>query len=194
MMPYNKQRNNDLLHDNGPEERPPSRTLYIIAILVVILVAAGGYYAYRNFRIASQPKPVIISDTIDLKFYYPLPPAKLGVKGISIKANSTDKEKVDVIILALKENKILPYGVSLTEFAADPDGTLLLNFSYEITAMKLDPLTEIQTVYSIINSFLANFNRAKSVQLLAGGQPFFTINGTVYTYKPIEFNSQILED
>ncbi len=192
-MPYNKQRNDDMLPDNRRTDRARPKTPYII-ILVFLLAAGGGYYAYRYFRIANQPKPVVISDTIELKLYYPVPPAKLAVKTISVKASSTEKEKADVIIAGLKEDKILPANVSLTEFAADTDGTLLLNFSHELTAMKPDPLTEIQTVYSIINSFLANFNKAKNVQLLAGGQAFFTINGTVYTYKPIEFNSHILED
>jgi hypothetical protein len=136
----------------------------------------------------------VLTDTIELKLYYPVPPSKLGLKGIPVKASATDREKADTIIAALKSDKVLPDGVALLEFAADPDGILLLNFSHEITAMKVNPLTEIQTVHAIINSFLANFTKAKSVQLLAGGQAFFTINGTVYTYKPLEFNSQILED
>lgn len=193
MMPFNKQRHDDLL----PDARPAGGRRFLLpcgVALAVLLVFAGGYYAYRYLGFARQPKPVVISDTIELKLYYPMPPSKLGMKGISAMANSTDREKVDIILSALKQNKVLPDGVSLTEFAADPDGTLLLNFSYEITALKLDPVTEIQTVYAVVNSFLANFNKAKNVQLLAGGQPFFTINGTVYTYKPIEFNSQILED
>lgn len=192
-MPYNKQRSDDLLPDMRPPERSRSWTPYII-ILLVLMIAGGGYYAYRNFRLARQPQTVVVSDTIELKLYCPAPPAKLAVKNVPVKASSTDKEKAEVIIAALKENKILPAGVNLTEFAAGPEGTLLLNFSNELTAMKPDPLTEIQTVYSIINSFLANFSKAKDVQLLAGGQPFYTINGTVYTYKPMEFNSQILED
>jgi hypothetical protein len=37
--------------------------------------------------------------------------------------------------------------------------------------MKLDPLKEIQTVYAIVNSFLANFTKAKNVQLLARARP-----------------------
>ena len=192
MMLHNKQRNNDLL---SGRRRPGAANLmpYII-ILVGLLIAGGCYYGYRYLRIAGQPKPVIVSDTIELKLYYPAAPAKLAVRTIPVKANSTDREKADIIIAALKENKMLPENVSLTEFAANQDGTLLLNFSHELTAMRPDPVTEIQTVHAITNSFLANFSRARNVQLLAGGQAFFTINGTVYTYKPIEFNSHILED
>ena len=193
MMPYNRQKTDDFFADEKRPDNPKSRTLYII-ILVVLLAAVGGYYAYRYVRFARQPKSTVIADTMDLKLYYPLPPAKLGVRNLPVKTSATDKEKVEAIIAGLKESKVLPPGVSLTEFATDMEGTLLLNFSHELTAMKPDPVTEIQTVYSIINSFLANFNKSKSVQLLAGGQAFFSINGTVYTYKPIEFNSHILED
>lgn len=166
---------------------------YIVA-LVCLVIVAGGYFAWKYIGFARQPRQVVVSDMVDLKLYYPAPPAKLAVKSIPVKANVTDREKADVIISALKSSRVLPESIALTEFTADPDGTLLLNFSHEMTTMKLDPLTEIQTVYAIINSFLANFTRAKSVQLLAGGQAFFTVNGTVYTYKPLEFNSQILED
>jgi hypothetical protein len=193
MMPYNKQPNGDLLPEKKPAWNRRSMMPYIVAVICLV-IAAGGYYAWKTIQFARQPKQVVVADTIELKLYYPVPPAKLGVKGVSVKASSTDREKADTIIAALKSNKVLPDGVALLEFAADTDGTLLLNFSPEITAMKVNPLTEIQTVYAIINSFLANFTRAKSVQLLAGGQAFFTINGTVYTYKPLEFNSQILED
>ncbi len=193
MMPYNKQKNDDFFLDEKRFDRPKSKAPYII-ILIVLLVAAGGYYAYRYIRIAKQPKTTVVAETMELKLYYPVSDTKLGLKSLSVRTGATDREKVDAIIAGLKQNKVLPPGVSLTEFATDTEGTLLLNFSQELAAMKPDPVTEIQTVYSIIDSFLANFNKSKSVQLLAGGQPFFTINGTVYTYKPIEFNSHILED
>lgn len=193
MMPYNKQRNGDLLPEKQPAGNRRPMMPYIVAIICLV-IAAGGYYAWKTFRFARQPEKVVLADTIELKLYYPVPPSKLGLKGIPVKASATDREKADTIIAALKSDKVLPDGVALLEFAADTDGTLLLNFSPEITAMKVNPLTEIQTVHAIINSFLANFTRARSVQLLAGGQAFFTINGTVYTYKPLEFNSQILED
>lgn len=193
MTPYDKRENGELFPDRRPAEKHRSMIPYII-VGICLIIAAGGYYTWKYLPFARQPKQVVISDTIELKLYYPLPPSKLGVRSLPVKATATDREKAETIIAALKADRVLPDGVALTEFATDPDGTLLLNFSHELASMKLDPLTEIQTVYSIINSFLANFTRAKSVQLLAGGQAFFTINGTVYTYKPLEFNSQILED
>ena len=176
-----------------PADSRPPRTPYII-ILVVIAVAAAGFFAFRYARMARPPTAVVVTETSELKIYCPAPSTKLVPKSIPAKTTLTDKEKADAIISGLKEGKIIPETLSLTEFAADADGTLFLNFTPDIALMKLDPLTEIRTVYAIVNSFLANFSKAKNVQLLAAGQAFHTINGTVYTYKPIEFNSYILED
>ncbi len=106
----------------------------------------------------------------------------------------TDREKADAIISALKTGKVFPIPLSSPISPADMEGTLILNFTSDLALLKLEPLTEIQTVYAIVNSFLANFTKAKNVQLLAAGQAIFTIGGTVYTYKPMEFNSQMLED
>ncbi|MDD3845848.1 MAG: GerMN domain-containing protein [Syntrophorhabdaceae bacterium] len=171
----------------------PVRTPYIIA-LAVIAVAAAGFFAFKYVKVPHPPKTVIVEETGKLKIYVPSLPGKLELKSLPIKTTLTDKETADEIILGLKNGKVLPDTLSLTEFASDTDGTLILNFTPDIALLKLDPLMEIQTVYAIVNSFLANFTKAKNVQLLAGGQALSTISGTVYTYKPMEFNSHILED
>jgi len=46
----------------------------------------------------------------------------------------------------------------------------------------------------MVNSFLLSLKDAKKVQILVEGQPIYTLNGTVYTYKPIEFNKYVMED
>ncbi|NLT23118.1 MAG: GerMN domain-containing protein [Syntrophorhabdus sp.] len=176
-----------------PARRKLIRTPYIV-VLVVIVAAAAGFFAYRYARLARPPKTVVVAEVNELKIYYPSPAAKLSLKAVPVKNTLTDREKADAIMSALKTGKVLPDTLSLTDFAADMEGTVILNFTPDIALLKLDPLMEIQTVYAIVNSFLANFTKAKDVQLLAAGQAIFTIGGTVYTYKPIEFNSQMLED
>ncbi len=176
-----------------PSHTKPIRTPYIIA-LVVITLAASGFFAFRYVKMAKPPQTVVVEETSELKIYYPSPPAKLGVKGVPVKNTLTDREKADAIISGLRDGKTIPETLALIDFGTDTDGTLILNFTPDIALMKLDPLREIQTVYAIVNSFLANFAKARNVQLLSAGQAFSTINGTVYTYKPMEFNSQILED
>jgi hypothetical protein len=176
-----------------PSHRKLIRTPYIV-VLAVIAVAAAGFFAYRYAGLVRPPKTVVVSEAKELKIYYPSPPARLSLKSVPIRNTLTDREKADAILSALRTGKTLPDTLTLTDFATDVEGTLILNFTPDIALLKLDPLMEIQTVYAIVNSFLANFTKAKDVQLLAAGQAIFTIGGTVYTYKPIEFNSQMLED
>ena len=73
MMPYNKQRNGDLLAEKRPAGHRRSMMPYMVAIICLI-IAVGGYYAWKTLRFARQPKPVVVADTIDLKLYYPVPP------------------------------------------------------------------------------------------------------------------------
>ncbi len=175
------------------KDKKPTRSPFII-ILVIIALAAAGFFAFRYINVVQPPKTVVVEEKSELKIYYPTPRGKLIMKTVQAKNIMTDKEKADIIVASLKKDKALPETLSLIDVVSDGGGTLILNFSSDMTVVKLDPLKEIQTVYCIINSFLANFTKAKRVQLLAGGQAFSTLNGTVYTYKPIEFNSNVLED
>ena len=176
-----------------PEDKKPARFAFVV-ILAAITLVAGGFFAYRYIRPAQPVTKTVAEEKNELKIYYPSDRTKLILKSIPVKNFLTDKEKVDAIVANLKNNKAIPETLSLSDFVSDVDGTLILNFSPDIAAMKPDPLKEIQMVYSIVNSFLANFTRAKRVQFLAGGQALITPGGTVYTYKPLEFNSFVLED
>lgn len=178
--------------------KPVARTrrlrMPFVIILIVIVIGAGGYSMFKYMKFARSPKTVVISDTVPLKIYYPVSSHKLGTKEIAVKAVLTDREKADAIITCLKETNIVPPTVSLVDFVSDPEGTLILNLTPDAASLQLESLTEIQMVYSIVNTFLANFQKARSIQLLAGGEAFFTVGGTLYTYKPLEFNTHILED
>ncbi len=49
-------------------------------------------------------------------------------------------------------------------------------------------------VYSLVNSFATSFKDVRKVQLLVEGEPIYTIAGLVYTYMPLEFNRELMED
>lgn len=193
-VPGKNIRSEDYYIGEQPPVRTPRMRLPFIVILAVIVIGAGGYYLFQHLKFARSPKTVIVSDTIPLKIYYPVSPYKLGTKEIAVKTVLTDKEKAEAIMTGLKQSNIIPSTVTLLDFTSDPEGTLILNLSPDAVSLPLNPLTEIQTVYSIVNTFLANFQKARSIQLLAGGEAFYTPGGTLYTYKPLEFNSHILED
>ena len=74
------------------------------------------------------------------------------------------------------------------------EATIYLNLSRDVLGDKTSPAKEITKVYSMVNSFLLSLKDAKKVQILVEGQPVYTLNGTVYIYKPIEFNKYVMED
>jgi len=119
---------------------------------------------------------------------------KLEQKTLEAKKGIPDKEKARIIIRELKKEGAIPENTVLHDFMPDTEGTLYLNLSKNISEDKQDSAKEIMTVYSIVNSFLLTFKDARKVQLLIEGQPVYTLNGTIYTYKPFEFNKHIMED
>ena len=169
------------------------RSVLLIA-LTVIVIAVAGVIAFRGYTIVEPPRTVTVEEKNEITIYHPSPRATLVMKSVPVEANLTNREKADTIVANLHSLGVIPETVLLVDISSDLDGMLILNFTPQMTAMNLDPLMEIHAVYSIVNSFLANFTHNRSVQLLAGGQAFFTPGGTVYTYKPMEFNSHVLED
>jgi spore germination protein GerM len=118
---------------------------------------------------------------------------KLEKKTIEVQKQLPDKAKADAMIRELKEGRSIPDRLRLYEMAVGEDGVLYLNFSKEF----FDPGTparEVTMVYSIVNSFLASFPRAKRVQLLVEGAPVYTRSGFLYILEPLEFNKELLED
>ena len=71
---------------------------------------------------------------------------------------------------------------------------MYLNLSHDIKDEEMGTIEEITIVYSIVNSFLSNFKSAKKIQLLIEGQVFHTLNGLLYTYNPLEFNTNLVEE
>ena len=118
----------------------------------------------------------------------------LKKKSVELKNNLPPRAKADLILSELKKEQAVPEKLTLHEMAVDEEGVIYLNFSQDLKAEKASPLSEIATVYSIVNSFLANFKGSKSVQLLVEGEPVYTVSGLLYTYEPLEFNNQIVEE
>jgi len=119
---------------------------------------------------------------------------KLGRRTLEVRADAPDKERAELIIRELKKEKILPPGVQLREVAVGVDGVLYLNLSRGLMETQAGVPSEIVMVYSLVNSFITSFKDTRKVQLLVEGQPANTIRGVVYTYMPLEFNRELLED
>jgi hypothetical protein len=166
-------------------------TLFIlIAVFAIIVIFNKHIQLWQRESIIN----IIPFEKSEIFICYAKNTEKLEKKLLEVKKGVPEKERAHIIIRELKKEKNIPEQTSLYEFASDGDGTIYLNLSKDILGEKANPANEIITVYSIINSFLLSFKDAKKVQLLVEGQPVYTINGTVYTYKPIEFNKYVMED
>ena len=171
------------------------RKPFIIVLAVIIVLAAGAMaYIYRDMWIKKPQQLVTIVQKETVSIYFSTGQSKLIKKEIDITSNLSDKEKGNFIIKSLKTLKGIPEDLTLNDLVVDSDGVLYLNFSKNISEIKTTSMTEILRTFSIVNSFLGSFRNTNKVQFLIEGQAVYTLNGTVYTYKPLEFNQDLLED
>ncbi|MBP6941403.1 MAG: GerMN domain-containing protein [Syntrophorhabdaceae bacterium] len=181
-----------LPHNKKDPQRRPVRTIYILLLAAVVVLALliTGY----RMKVALEPKAVFMAPgTQTVSIFFPSQ-NKLIEKKLDVRSNISDTEKAEMIINKLKQEKHLPQGFTLYESATDAEGVMYLNVSRDIMNDKPSTMKEILTVYSIAHSFLATFKEAQKILFLVDGQPLYTLCGTLYTYKPIEFNPDLLED
>lgn len=171
------------------------RKPFVVALAVIVVLAAAALaYIYKNMWLEKPQQLVTIVQKETIAIYVPAGQGKLIEKKIDITNNLSDKEKGNLIIRNLKTNKSIPDELILNDLVVDYDSILYLNFSKDISEKKTAAMTEILKTFSIVNSFLGSFKNTNKVQFLVEGQPVYTLNGTVYTYKPLEFNQDLLED
>jgi hypothetical protein len=166
----------------------------IVLVVIIVLAAIAMAYIYRDMWIKKPQQLVTIVQKETVSVYFPKGQGKLAEKKIDITSNLSDQEKGNLIIRNLKALKSITEELTLNDLVVDSDGILYLNFSKNISEKKTTAMTEILKTFSIVNSFLGSFRNTNKVQFLVEGQPVYTLNGTVYTYKPLEFNQDLLED
>lgn len=168
----------------------------LLVLLVLVLVALGILgYQYKDLWLKNAPQQIAASVKKDyITIYCPVKTGKLEEKKIDVSNNLSDQQKAEQILANMKTLGILPQTTTLYDMAVNSDGVLYLNFSRDIFMGKVSSKNDILKTFSIVNSFLATFRNAGKVQLLTDGEPIYTTGGTVYTYKPIEFNNDLLED
>ena len=175
-----------------PEKRINYKRLIIICLPLVIATALFVYYF--QYVADTQPKKQIVRvERTTVSLLYPGDNGKLIENIVEIDNTATQKDKGSFIINELQKNGLIPGCISLQEMIIDAEGIIYLNFTKDLqgVAGKND---DVGIVYAIVNSFLASFRYTKKVQLLVDWKPIYTLRGTVYTYLPIEFNKQVMED
>jgi hypothetical protein len=167
----------------------------LLLICGPLVVATGLFVLFFRYVAPTEPKKQVVrveKQTISL--YVPTDTGKLREMVVENGNSATPKERADRIIEELKNSGLLPRPLSLREMLIDNDGVVYLNFSKDLRLGSEWQGDEIAAVYSIVNSFLGSFRYTKKVQLLIDWQPVYTLRGVVYTYLPMEFNKQVMED
>ena len=157
-----------------------------------------GFVTFILYNRFSNSRVIIQSTDTDKKeelvIFYPGEGLRLTKTTLKLQNNAQDKKRIDLVIKALKELKAIPEGLILYEFALDERGIVYANFSKELLEETKEPTREITVVFSLVNSILANTPNAKAVQFLIEGKPLYTLNGIIYTYRPISYNEKLMED
>ncbi len=177
-------------------KKPPRvrRSFIVLTVIAVSIVCAAGLYLYRDILFQKTVHPVPTVHAYEIPVYIIGGPGKLTENRIQVSDNLTEKQKAGLIIADLKTYKIIPSGAELNDMAISADGTMYLDFSSGIIETHISSMADILKTFSIVNSFIGSFRNIDKVQILVEGQPVYSINGAVYTYKPLEFNKDLLED
>ncbi|HOV89550.1 MAG TPA: GerMN domain-containing protein [Syntrophorhabdaceae bacterium] len=174
------------------EKKGKKKFIVIILICVLIIITTLIYYSYnkkKGIKIINETKGIK-----ELSIIYPASQWRLTKKIIQIKDNTPDKVKTDMIIKLLKDEKAIPNNVILHDYAVDDNGIIYVNLSRHMVEETKEPLREIMSLYSIVNTLIANTQNAKAVQVLIDGQVLYTLNGITYIYMPLPYNNDLMEE
>lgn len=174
-------------------KRSPRR--YLIPISILILLAAG-LFTYRFMR----PVPQVGQDTSATEEILPQREVLLyfaSQDGFSLVAEAREvpetgeEQLVMEIIQALgvgpqvKLGPILPPGTRLLGYSQQ-DGVATLDFSKElVTAHPGGSMSELLTVYGLVNTLAVNFPHIRKVRILVEEKPVETLKGHVDLRQPI---------
>ncbi|HNQ46116.1 MAG TPA: GerMN domain-containing protein [Syntrophorhabdus sp.] len=180
------------LRGYGSAKRVSYKRLAIISL--PLLVATFVFVYYFRYMANIQPQRQVIQvekNTVSL--IYTDNNGKLAEDILEIENTATQKDKGDFIINKLKAKGLVPGDVSLQEMIIDSEGIIYLNFTKNLL-QGIPGKDDIELTYAIVNSFLATFRHTNKVFILIDWKPVYTLRGVVYTYLPIEFNKQVMED
>jgi len=165
-----------------------------IGCAILVLAGASAWFYWLQAGNEQQQKGSVTAQKEALHLFFPLSKTKLGRRVLEVRADAPDREKADLILKELKKEKSVNPGLQLREVAAGIDGVLYLNLSRNLTEAHPGVPPEIIMVYALVNSFVTSFRDVRKVQLLVEGEPPFTVGGLLYTYLPLEFNKDLMED
>lgn len=87
----------------------------------------------------------------------------------------------------------LPDGVRLRQIYLLADGTAFVDFSGELLAHRGGSLGELQTIYAVVDTLVANVREIRSVGFLVDGRPRETLAGHVDLERPLTADYQYVD-
>lgn len=170
------------------------KVLISVACAVLMLAGAAAWFYWWQATTDTQQKGTVTAQKEALHVFFPLSKTRLGRRVLEVRADAPDREKADLILKELKKERAVNPGVQVRDVAIGIDSVLYLNLSKNLTEGQSSGPPEIVMVYALVNSFVTSFRDVRKVQFLVEGETPFTVGGLVYTYQPLEFNKDLMED
>lgn len=168
---------------------------YLFPILILMLLLAGLFVYHAMYRV-----PQVEQDTSGVADQVPQREVLLyfgSQDGFSLVSEARDVPEAEEgqlvieIIQALGDGSraslspILPPGTRLLGYSQQ-DGVATLDFSKElVTAHPGGSMSELLTVYGLVNTLAVNFPHIRKVRILVEDQPVETLKGHVDLRQPI---------
>jgi hypothetical protein len=114
-------------------------------------------------------------------------------------ANLSDRAKQVVELLIQgpqfpEHAPTLPGGTTLREFFLSPDGTAYVDFSLDLARRHPGGATsEVNSVYSVVNSLTHNFREIRRVQILVQGREVETLSGHLLLSRPLSVDYTLVD-
>jgi spore germination protein GerM len=181
----------------------------IIFLSLVGLIAASIYLlkhpeilTKHASKKAVHPAPVMKGKRVSIKLYFAdtqsdyLIPESRSVIFHEGDTTGNVKKIIEELIKGPKTNLIqtIPRGTALQGIALKGTTSVVLDFSPELARNHPGgSLTEMQTIYSIVNSILLTTPSLKEVQILVDGQSRETLKGHIDLRAPLKANLSLIK-
>ena len=181
--------------------------VYLVALVVLLALLAGGLVRFLMVPRSTEP-PVSTAaapaDTahITATLYYgssdgrALVPVRRDVP----LAGGVVEQGRQIVTVQLQDApppylQVIPAGTTLRAFYVTDRGDAFVDLSGEVvSAHPGGSLTELLTVYALVNAVTANLPAIQRVQLLVDGKEVDTIAGHVDTRRPLAQDTTLVRD
>jgi len=183
---------------------------FILGVLILVIIVVALLWQWRKFpRLKEEVLPSITPEVIpektrSVKLYFVSEKGTtLTIETREINATGSELDQAHLIIQELIVGPApnsnlaptIPPGTKLRQIYFDSGGSAYVDFSREIQDNHPGGSTgELLTIFSVVNTLVANSPKIKRVQVLVEGKEIPTLAGHIDTSRPFKKNEEILLD